>query len=49
MSQQNLADAAELSKITIQRIENAKFSVTLDTLISMANGLNISLTELIDF
>jgi DNA-binding XRE family transcriptional regulator len=26
MSQQDLADHAELSKITIQRIENAKYS-----------------------
>jgi transcriptional regulator with XRE-family HTH domain len=49
MSQQELADSAGLSKITIQRIENAKYSVTLDTLISISDGLNIPLKKLIDF
>ena len=49
MSQQELADNAELSKITIQRIENAKYSVTLDTLISIAEALNIPLKKLLDF
>jgi len=49
MSQQELADAAGISKITIQRIENAKYSVTLDTLISMAEGLSIPLKKLADF
>jgi predicted transcriptional regulator len=33
MSQQDLADSAEISKLTIQRIENAKYSVTIYTLI----------------
>jgi DNA-binding XRE family transcriptional regulator len=49
MSQQELADVAEVSKITIQRIENAKYSVTLDTLISIAQGLSIPLKKLMDF
>ena len=49
MSQQELADNAELSKITIQRIENAKYSVTLDTLISIADALQIPLKKLVDF
>ena len=39
MSQQELADTSEISKITVQRIENAKYSVTLDTLISISEGL----------
>jgi DNA-binding XRE family transcriptional regulator len=49
MSQQELADSAELSKITIQRIENAKYSVTLDTLISISDALQIPLKRLVDF
>lgn len=48
-SQQQLADQAELSKITIQRIENAKFCPTLDTLISLAEALDIGVPELVDF
>ncbi|THU40484.1 helix-turn-helix transcriptional regulator [Niastella caeni] len=49
MSQQELADTAEVSKITIQRIENAKYSVTLDTLISIAEALNVPLKKLVDY
>jgi len=49
MSLQNLADEADISKITIYRIENAKLNPTLGTLISLAQGLNISLKELTDF
>lgn len=49
MSQQELADAAGISKITIQRIENAKYSVTLDTLISITEALSIPLKKLVDY
>lgn len=49
MSQQELADTAELSKITIQRIENAKYSVTLDTLVSIAGALGLPLKKLVDY
>jgi transcriptional regulator with XRE-family HTH domain len=49
LSQQELADMAEVSKITIQRIENAKYSVTLDTLISISSALNVPLKKLTDF
>lgn len=49
MSQQELADRAEISKMTIQRIENTKYSVTLDTLISIAEALNIPSKKLVDF
>ena len=48
MSQQELADSAEISKITIQRIENAKYSVTLDTLVSIAEALGLPLKKLTD-
>lgn len=49
MSQQQLADTAEISKLTVQRIENSKYSVTLDTLVSISNALNIPLKKLLDF
>jgi transcriptional regulator with XRE-family HTH domain len=47
-SQQHLADISNLSKLTIQRIENGKFSVTLDTLISISKALEIRLNDLVD-
>ncbi len=47
-SQQALADVADVSKPTIQRIEQAKFSVTLDVLISLTRGLEIPLSQLLD-
>lgn len=41
MSQQELADSADISKITIQRIENAKYSVTPDTLLLITEALQV--------
>jgi transcriptional regulator with XRE-family HTH domain len=49
LSQQDLADKTEISKKTIQRIETSKVNPTLDTLKSLAIGLKISLSELMDF
>jgi len=49
MSQQELADTAYMAKTTIQRIENAKYATTLDTLITLAKALEISLGEFMDF
>lgn len=46
LSQQHLADIANVPKITIQRIELAKFSATLDTLVSIAKALGIPVSEL---
>jgi DNA-binding XRE family transcriptional regulator len=46
MSQQDLADEAEISKITIQRIENAKYGPTLDVLISIARAFKMSVSSL---
>jgi transcriptional regulator with XRE-family HTH domain len=48
-SQQELADAAGVAKITVQRIENAKYSATLDLLVSLAEALNLPLKKLVDF
>ena len=49
LSQQQLADMADVAKITIQRIENAKFTVTLDVMVSIAKALNLPLKELVNF
>lgn len=48
-SQQALADHANIAKATVQRIENAQFSVTLDILFSLARALHLSLPELLNF
>jgi transcriptional regulator with XRE-family HTH domain len=48
-SQQELADMADIAKITVQRIELAKYTATLDVMISLAKALEISLPELTDF
>jgi len=49
LSQQELADLADVAKITVQRIENAKYTVTLDVLISLSDALETPLTHLLDF
>lgn len=49
LSQQQLADVADVAKITIQRIENAKYTATLDVLISIAKALRIPLSELVSY
>lgn len=49
ISQQELADLADISKLTVQRTENAKFSVTLDVLLSLARALQVPLSELLNF
>lgn len=48
-SQQELADIANVAKITVQRIENAKFAATIDILISLSEALQVPLRELVDF
>jgi transcriptional regulator with XRE-family HTH domain len=48
-SQQVLADVADVSKPTIYRIETARYSATLDVLASIAQGLGVSLGELVTF
>ena len=42
MSQQELADYANVSKMTVHRIETAQFSATLDVLLSLSKALNVS-------
>ena len=49
LSQQALADQANIAKTSIQRIENANYIVSLDVLISISHALEIPLKELVDF
>lgn len=49
MSQQDLADTADIAKITVQRIENAKYSATLDMMVTLAKALKVTLKELVSF
>lgn len=49
ISQQELADRANIAKQTVYRIENAQFAVTLDVLLALSEGLEIPLKELMDF
>jgi transcriptional regulator with XRE-family HTH domain len=49
LSQQQLADMADIAKISIQRIELAKSTATLDIMISIAMALDVDLKELVDF
>lgn len=47
-SQQELADTAHLPKVTVQRVELAKFIVGLDVLVSLARALEMPVKELLD-
>ena len=49
MSQMQLAEKANISRNHIQRIETAACSCTLDTLIDIAEALNIPLKKLFEF
>jgi len=48
-SQQELADRANITKKTVYRIETARASPTLDMLICLAEGLEITLRDLVSF
>ena len=49
LSQQALADYADVSKLTVQRTEHAKGALTLDVLVSLARALHLPLPELLAF
>jgi DNA-binding XRE family transcriptional regulator len=46
MSQQELADYADVAKMTVHRIETAQFSATLDVLISLTRALKLPFEDL---
>lgn len=47
MSQQELADYADVAMMTVHRIETAQFSPTLDVMLSLAQALRLPLHEII--
>lgn len=49
ISQQNLADLCNMPKTTIGRIERAEVSVTIKSLIKIANALEIEPKDIINF
>ena len=48
-SQQALADAANVTKKTVYRVETGQTAPTLDVLVCLAEGLEISLAALVSF
>ncbi len=48
ISQEKLAELANIHRTTLGQIENGKNSPTLDTVARIANALNITLLELLD-
>lgn len=48
MSQQELADYADIAKPTIQRTEHGQSAVTLDVLLSLAQALDVPLHDLVN-
>ena len=49
LSQQALADEADISWPTVQRVETGSQSATLEVLAALAQALGLSLRELVDF
>lgn len=48
LTQEALADYAEISRPTVQRIEKGQAAPTLEVLLSLAQVLNVPLRDLID-
>lgn len=49
LTQEQLAEKSHISRTYIQKIETAACSCTLDTLIAIAEALNIPLKKLFEF
>ena len=49
MSQQDLAYESDIHQKTIQKIETGKLNPSFDTLVSLSEGLEISLADLVNF
>jgi transcriptional regulator with XRE-family HTH domain len=48
LSQQALADYADIAKPTVQRIEKGQAAATLEVLLSLARALHVPFRELMD-
>jgi len=49
LSQQNLADTCNIPKTSIGRVERGEVSVTIKTIIKIANALEIEPKDVFDF
>lgn len=49
LSQEKLAELANLHRTTISAIEREKLSPSLETIARIANALNLSLPDMVDF
>ena len=49
LSQEQLAELAEVHRTTISAIEREKFFPTIDNAARIANALNLTIAELFDF
>ena len=49
LSQQELAYESDIHQKTIQKIETAKLNPSFDTLVSLSEGLGVSLSDLMNF
>lgn len=45
LTQEALAERADLSTDTVRRVERGKFTASFDTLVKLADGLDMSLSE----
>ena len=48
LTQQDLADISEIDRKTVNRIENASYSINLTTLFALAEALGVNPSDLID-
>ncbi len=48
LTQEALADYAEISRPTVQRIEKGETAATLEVLLALAQALQVPLRELVD-
>ena len=49
LTQQQLADDADIERSTLTRLEGAKLNVTLDMVFTLAKALNLHPKDLFDF
>ena len=49
LSQQQLADNADIDKKTLQRIETCKMNPSFDVLVSISKGLGMELKDMFDY
>ena len=48
LTQQELAEISQVDRKTVNRIENASYSITLTTLFALADALEVKPSDLVD-